>query len=73
DLRPQNTEKSQERIRLRLYEAYAWGIPFIITLIAASLDLSNDPKYEVLRPRFAENNCWFYDYCNDMKILSANK
>ncbi|XP_018573000.1 probable G-protein coupled receptor Mth-like 1 [Anoplophora glabripennis] len=59
DLRPQSTEKSQERIRLRLYEAYAWGIPFIITLIAASLDLSSNPDYEVLRPRFAENNCWF--------------
>ncbi|CAG9859335.1 unnamed protein product [Phyllotreta striolata] len=58
DLRPQSTEKSQERLRLRLYELYAWGIPLLITVIAASLDLSSD-SYDVLRPRFAESNCWF--------------
>ncbi|XP_057657247.1 probable G-protein coupled receptor Mth-like 1 [Diorhabda carinulata] len=58
DLRPQSTEKSQERLRLRLYEVYAWGIPLLITVIAASLDLSSNQD-EVLRPRFAEHNCWF--------------
>ncbi|XP_072398849.1 probable G-protein coupled receptor Mth-like 1 [Diabrotica undecimpunctata] len=59
DLRPQSTEKSQERIRLRLYEIYAWGIPLVITVIAASLDLTATDDYDVLRPRFAENKCWF--------------
>ncbi|XP_074027838.1 adhesion G-protein coupled receptor methuselah-like 1 isoform X2 [Leptinotarsa decemlineata] len=56
DLRPQSTEKSQEKLRLRLYEAYAWGIPFIIAGIAALLDRT---KWTDIRPRFAEETCWF--------------
>ncbi|XP_060528475.1 probable G-protein coupled receptor Mth-like 1 [Cylas formicarius] len=61
DLRPQNTEKSQERLRLRLYEAYAWGMPFLIVFIGAISDLAcigSDCAF--LRPRFAENKCWFF-------------
>lgn len=63
DLRPQSTEKSQERIRLYLYEAYAWGVPFVIVFIGAVSDLVPHERhdYEFLRPRFAENKCWFAD------------
>ncbi|CAG9761866.1 unnamed protein product [Ceutorhynchus assimilis] len=61
DLRPQSAEKSQERIRLYLYEAYAWGLPFLIVFIGAVGDLasSNSTEGSFLRPRFASNQCWF--------------
>ncbi|XP_076252367.1 adhesion G-protein coupled receptor methuselah-like 1 isoform X2 [Rhynchophorus ferrugineus] len=59
DLRPQSTEKSQERIRFYLYQAYAWGVPFVIAFVGAVADLT---RYEgILRPSFAENKCWFKD------------
>ncbi|XP_066151869.1 probable G-protein coupled receptor Mth-like 1 [Euwallacea fornicatus] len=60
DLRPQSTEKSQERLRLYLYEAYAWGVPFIIVFVGILADLtpsSSDGSF--LGPRFALNKCWF--------------
>jgi G protein-coupled receptor Mth (Methuselah protein) len=54
-------EKGQEIFRLRLYEIYAWGVPTLITLVAAVLDhLPEDPNDAFLRPRFGENKCWFY-------------
>lgn len=54
-------EKSQETLRLRIYEAYAWGMPTIITAVAAILDnLPENPSDKFLRPRFGENKCWFY-------------
>ncbi|CAH0554466.1 unnamed protein product [Brassicogethes aeneus] len=60
DLRPQSTEKSQERLRLRLYQLYAWGLPMIIASTAATLDFV--PKSEdsnLIRPNFGETKCWF--------------
>jgi G protein-coupled receptor Mth (Methuselah protein) len=51
-------EKGQELVRLRIYEVYAWGMPIIITIVAAILD--NMPETSFLRPRFGENKCWFY-------------
>ncbi|KAL1490855.1 hypothetical protein ABEB36_011540 [Hypothenemus hampei] len=61
DLRPQSTERSQERIRLYLYEAYAWGVPFMIVFIGAVSDLVADDPYQTnfLTPKFAINQCWF--------------
>lgn len=54
-------EKSQESLRLRIYEVYAWGMPIIITTVAAVLDnLPESPTDAFLRPRFGENKCWFY-------------
>lgn len=57
-------EKGQEMIRLRIYEVYAWGMPIIITVVAAILDnLPENPNETFLRPRFGENKCWFYGEC----------
>lgn len=68
DLRPQSLEKSQERCRLRLYEAYAWGGPLIIAGTAAALDsLPNNSDYDFLRPRFGTSNCWFH---GNLEILT---
>lgn len=54
-------EKGQELVRLRIYEVYAWGMPIIITIVAAILDnLPESPTEKFLRPRFGENKCWFY-------------
>lgn len=54
-------EKGQELFRLRIYEVYAWGMPIIITIVAAVLDNLHDGGTEkFLRPRFGENKCWFY-------------
>lgn len=60
DFRPTSMEKGHEKVRLRIYKIYAWGVPLIITGIAAILD--NLPKSlheSVLRPRFGEKKCWF--------------
>jgi G protein-coupled receptor Mth (Methuselah protein) len=54
-------EKSQELVRLRIYEVYAWGVPIVITAVAAILDNLPESSTETfLRPRFGENKCWFY-------------
>lgn len=54
-------EKGQELVRLRIYEVYAWGMPIIITIVAAILDNLPESSTETfLRPRFGENKCWFY-------------
>ena len=61
DFRPTSMEKSQESLRLRIYEVYAWGMPIVITTVAAVLDnLPESPTDAFLRPRFGENKCWFY-------------
>lgn len=61
DFRPTSLEKGQEIYRLRIYEVYAWGVPILITTIAAVLDnLPENSSETFLRPRFGENKCWFY-------------
>lgn len=61
DFRPTSLEKGQEIYRLRIYEVYAWGVPILITTIAAVLDnLPESSSETFLRPRFGENKCWFY-------------
>ncbi|KAI8124291.1 putative G-protein coupled receptor Mth-like 1 [Lucilia cuprina] len=57
DFRPSSLERNQELIRLRLYSAYAWGIPLLIATIAACVNLI--PESSLLRPGFGESNCWF--------------
>lgn len=57
DFRPSSLERNQELIRLRLYSAYAWGIPLLIAAIAACVNLV--PDSPLLRPGFGENSCWF--------------
>lgn len=60
-------EKGHEKVRLRIYKIYAWGVPLIITSIAAILD--NLPKSlheSVLRPRFGEKKCWFAGKCRSI-------
>lgn len=60
DFRPTSMEKGQELFRLRIYQAYAWGVPFIITSVAAILDIlpvgANDA---FVTPRFGKKKCWF--------------
>lgn len=61
DFRPTSLEKSQELLRLRIYQVYAWGVPLVIAGVAAILD--NLPKTAddtFLRPRFGEKSCWFF-------------
>lgn len=61
DFRPTSLEKGQEMLRLRIYQVYAWGVPFIICLVAIVLDnLPISPEDSFLRPRFGEQKCWFY-------------
>ena len=57
DFRPSSLERNQELIRLRLYSAYAWGIPLLIASIAACVNLI--PESSLLRPGFGEKKCWF--------------
>lgn len=61
DFRPTSMEKGQELVRMRIYNVYAWGMPIIITTVAAILDnLPESPTETFLRPRFGKNKCWFY-------------
>lgn len=57
DFRPSTLEKVQELVRLRIYQAYAWGIPLVIMTIAIILD--NLPNGDLLRPRFGQTRCGF--------------
>lgn len=57
DFRPSTLEKVQEKVRLRIYQAYAFGVPLIIMAIAIILD--NIPNGDFLRPRFGQTRCGF--------------
>ncbi|XP_037052450.1 probable G-protein coupled receptor Mth-like 1 isoform X2 [Bradysia coprophila] len=68
DFRPTSLEKGQELVRLRIYQVYAWGVPFIICLVAIVLDnLPKSPEDTFLRPRFGEKKCFFY---GDIEMLT---
>lgn len=57
DFRPSSLERNQELLRLRLYSAYAWGVPLLISAIAFTVD--HLPETQLLRPGFGERSCWF--------------
>lgn len=60
DLRPASVDKNQEAVRMRLYEAYAWGGPLVIAGVAAALDHLPAGQYpHLLRPGFGYDKCWF--------------
>lgn len=73
DFRPSSLEKVQELLRLRIYQAYAWGVPLIIMAIAIILD--NLPDEVSLRPRFGQKRCGFDGKCCTCVVcsLSAHK
>lgn len=62
DFRPTSLERNQEKMRLRIYKVYAFGIPLLISTLAATLDhmrknsLAQDAY---LQPRFCESEYWF--------------
>lgn len=57
DFRPSTLEKVQEKVRLRIYQAYAFGVPLMIMAIAIILD--NIPNGDFLRPQFGQTRCGF--------------
>ncbi|EDV91836.1 GH24384 [Drosophila grimshawi] len=59
DFRPSSLERNQESLRLRLYSAYAWGVPLLICAIAACVDQLPETETSLLRPGFGEVFCWF--------------
>jgi len=61
DLRPASVDRSQEVMRVRLYELYAWGGPLVIAGVAATLDLlpRDALPSDILRPGFGQDKCWF--------------
>lgn len=58
DFRP-NMERNQERNRLRIYKIYAFGVPLLISGIAAMRHSSSTPGDEYSQPRFCETEYWF--------------
>lgn len=76
DFRPTSLEKGQELCRLRIYEVYAWGVPLLISGVAAILDnLPETPGDTFLRPRFGQNRCWFFGksfFSFNFHILSSH-
>ncbi|XP_049867187.1 probable G-protein coupled receptor Mth-like 1 [Pectinophora gossypiella] len=65
DFRPTSLERGQEAWRLRVYMLYAWGGPLLVAGAGAVLD-ALPPRPGLLRPRFAEERCWF---AGDVEIL----
>lgn len=64
DFRPTSMEKGQELVRLRIYKAYSWGVPLIITTVAAVLDkLPRGPNNNIFGPGFGKVKCWFAGKC----------
>nr|CAD7398562.1 unnamed protein product [Timema cristinae] len=61
DFRPSSLDKLQEVCRLRLYQVYAWGVPLIIAGVAALVDNLPPSHNSLLRPRFGQRTCWFYE------------
>ncbi|KAH8416405.1 hypothetical protein KR222_002046, partial [Zaprionus bogoriensis] len=59
DFRPSSLERNQESLRLRLYSAYAWGVPLLICAIAACVDQLPETETSLLRPGFGQLYCWF--------------
>ncbi|XP_034475413.1 probable G-protein coupled receptor Mth-like 1 [Drosophila innubila] len=59
DFRPSSLERNQETLRLRLYSAYAWGVPLLICAIAACVDQLPETETSLLRPGFGHLYCWF--------------
>lgn len=59
DFRPSSLERNQESLRLRLYSAYAWGLPLLICAIAACVDQLPETETALLRPGFGQLYCWF--------------
>lgn len=59
DFRPSSLERNQETLRLRLYSAYAWGVPLLICAIAACVDQLPETETSLLRPGFGQLYCWF--------------
>lgn len=59
DFRPSSLERNQELLRLRLYSAYAWGVPLLICAIAACMDQLPESETSLLRPGFGQTFCWF--------------
>ncbi|BFG01345.1 probable G-protein coupled receptor Mth-like 1 [Drosophila madeirensis] len=57
DFRPSSLERNQEALRLLLYSVYAWGVPLLISTIAACVDQL--PETTLLRPGFGQLYCWF--------------
>lgn len=60
DFRP-NMERNQERNRLRIYKIYAFGVPLLISGIAAMRHSSSTSGGGdvYLQPRFCETEYWF--------------
>ncbi|XP_062141303.1 probable G-protein coupled receptor Mth-like 1 [Drosophila sulfurigaster albostrigata] len=59
DFRPSSLERNQETLRLRLYSAYAWGVPLLICAIAACVDQLPETETALLRTGFGQPYCWF--------------
>lgn len=62
DFRPTSLERSQEKIRLRFYKIYAFGIPLLISSVAATLNHMRKDSLKqdaYLQPRFCESEYWF--------------
>lgn len=52
-------ERNQERNRLRIYKIYAFGVPLLISGIAAMRHSSSMAGDVYLQPRFCETEYWF--------------
>ncbi|XP_064111112.1 G-protein coupled receptor Mth2-like isoform X2 [Macrobrachium nipponense] len=58
---PRNSIQGRQWLRFKCYSAYAWGLPFLITLATAVLHYVPDyPGQTILRPGFGIKSCWFH-------------
>ncbi|XP_032665102.1 G-protein coupled receptor Mth2-like isoform X1 [Odontomachus brunneus] len=51
--------KQQEKKKFIMYSIYAWGCPFILTIICLIMDFVPDISKTLIRPEFGNVRCWF--------------
>lgn len=62
DFRPTSLERSEQKVRLRIYKFYAWGVPLLISGVAATADYTRKNSLAegtYLRPQFCQTEHWF--------------
>lgn len=61
DFRPASLERNSTVSRLRFYKIYAWGVPLVISGVAATLHHTRKDAVvdTYLHPRFCETEYWF--------------
>ncbi|XP_045536560.1 G-protein coupled receptor Mth2 [Papilio machaon] len=60
-----SSNKRREKKRFVLYGAYAWGLPFILTIITITMQFADVPN-NIITPGFGAMRCWFTNWMSEL-------